>query len=84
MATRNPAESASEDVAESEEVAESDSSSENTDTETPTENTNTESRVEAARSRRERGADDIERLFGSIPHVRVSRLSNGEVRGGKR
>jgi len=44
----------------------------------------TENRVETERSRRERAADDIERLFGSVPHVRVSRLSDGEVRGGTR
>jgi len=84
MGTRNPAdESASEGVGESEDGVESDSSTRNGDS--PSEN-----RVEAARSRRERAADDIERLFGferlfgSIPHVRVSRLSDGEVRDGKR
>jgi hypothetical protein len=44
----------------------------------------TADRVDAARTRREGAADEIERLFDSVPHVRVSRLSDGEVRGGTR
>jgi hypothetical protein len=60
------------DESASEDVAESESAAEN------------RNQGEAARSRRERAADDIERLFGSVPHVRVSRLSDGEVRGATR